>query len=281
MQQIDVCVIDDQPPPPPSRDYSVNRQQALMPSSPELPDAALRSFFSGRSHRARQSFAGRLTHDPEFAATRAAVTEAAHRRHGAYQAAKRGADLLIAATLLIALMPLYLLIALAIVLDSRGSVLYYQYRVGRDGVPFRFYKFRSMVWNADALKAHLASRNEASGPIFKMRNDPRVTRIGALLRRFSLDELPQLINVLRGDTSMIGPRPLVVPEALVCDERQQMRHTVPPGLLCLREISGRSALSFTEWMELDLLYVANRSLLTDLRVLLIAVPVVLAGKGAY
>ena len=112
-------------------------------------------------------------------------------------------------------------------------MLYHQPRMGRDGRLFRFYKFRSMVRNADAIKATLHEHNEAEGPIFKMRNDPRVTRVGRILRKYSLDELPQLISVIRGDMSLIGPRPMVVNEAMMCDSRQWQRHKVRPGLLCL------------------------------------------------
>lgn len=197
-----------------------------------------------------------------------------------YAFAKRLFDLIVSATLMIVLVPVFVLVSLAIWLDDRGPVLYYQTRIGRDGRSFRFYKFRSMVCNADALKSTLKDLNEAEGPIFKIRQDPRITRVGRFLRRYSIDEIPQLFNVLMGNTTLIGPRPLVVPEADMCDDRQYLRHLVKPGLFCLREISGRSELSFSEWMELDLLYVINRSFATDMLILLYGIPVILRAQGA-
>ena len=179
------------------------------------------------------------------------------------------------------LFPVLLLVGLAIILEDGGPILYYQSRVGRDGKVFRFYKFRSMVKNADAIKEQLAALNEADGPIFKMKNDPRITRVGRFLRRSSVDELPQFINVLRGEMSLIGPRPHLPREVDLYGERQQSRLSVPPGLVCLREVHGRSNLTFDQWIELDLLYIQNRSICTDLSILLRLVPAVLKGDGAY
>jgi lipopolysaccharide/colanic/teichoic acid biosynthesis glycosyltransferase len=198
-----------------------------------------------------------------------------------YFAAKRLFDLVMAAFALVILFPILLLVGLAIVLEDGGPVLYYQTRVGRNGLPFRFYKFRSMVRNADNLKDQLAAKNEANGPIFKIKNDPRVTRVGRLLRRSSLDELPQLLNVLRGEMSIVGPRPHLPREVDSYTERQRSRLAVQPGLVCLREVFGRSNLTFEQWVELDLLYIENRSLRTDLAVLAHLIPAVLCGEGAY
>ena len=198
-----------------------------------------------------------------------------------YLLCKRLFDVTLAIGALILLFPLLLLVGMAIFLEDGGPILYYQSRVGRDGKVFRFYKFRSMVKNADAIKEQLAALNEADGPIFKMKNDPRITRVGRFLRRSSVDELPQFINVLRGEMSLIGPRPHLPREVDLYEERQQNRLSVPPGLVCLREVHGRSNLTFEQWVELDLLYIQNRSICTDLSILLRLVPAVLKGDGAY
>ena len=156
--------------------------------------------------------------------------------------------------------------------------------MGRDGREFRFYKFRSMVPNAEALKRKLAHRNEADPRIFKIQNDPRVTRTGRVLRRYSLDELPQFLNVLKGDMSLVGPRPHLPDEIAACKSAggyPQERLSVPPGLLCLREVTGRSNLSFEEWLESALRYIRQRSMATDIKILIRAIPAALRGEGAY
>lgn len=198
----------------------------------------------------------------------------------AYVLVKRVMDVVLAGALLLLLLPLFALIALAIWAEDRNPILFWQLRTGKDGKPFRFFKFRSMVRDAEAHRANLSARNEATGPIFKMRHDPRVTRVGKWLRRYSLDELPQLVHVLCGQMSLVGPRPLPVAEADCCADRRR-RHAVQPGLICFREVGGRSHLTFEHWMELDLLYIERRSLATDLRILCRAVPAVLGGEGAY
>jgi lipopolysaccharide/colanic/teichoic acid biosynthesis glycosyltransferase len=198
-----------------------------------------------------------------------------------YSPTKRAIDILAASTLLILLSPVFLLLAIIIYCEDRGPILYYQTRVGRSGQHFLFYKFRSMVVNADQVKAQLEARNEANGPIFKMKNDPRITRIGRFIRRYSLDELPQLFNVLRGEMSLVGPRPHLPREVALYTGRQEERLNVQPGLLCFREILGRSNLSFEDWVNLDLLYIEHRSLRTDFLILLRTIPSVLAAEGAY
>lgn len=198
-----------------------------------------------------------------------------------YLVCKRLFDVTLAMGALILLFPVLLLVGLAIVLEDGGPILYYQSRVGRNGKPFRFYKFRSMVKNADAIKEQLATLNEADGPIFKMKNDPRVTRVGRFLRRSSVDELPQFFNVLRGEMSLIGPRPHLPREVDLYVGRQEQRLLVQPGLVCLREVHGRSNLTFDQWVELDLLYIQNRSIGTDLSILAQLVPAVMKGDGAY
>jgi lipopolysaccharide/colanic/teichoic acid biosynthesis glycosyltransferase len=198
-----------------------------------------------------------------------------------YPTVKRSLDVVVSLIALLLVSPLCLVIAVLIWAEDGGKIFYAHTRVGQDGRHFRFYKFRSMVQNADALKENLAEFNEATGPVFKMRKDPRITRIGRVLRRTSLDELPQFWNVLRGDMSLIGPRPHLPKEVALYTEEQAARLSVPPGLICLREITGRSNLTFDRWIETDLLYVRTRSLSTDLKILWHAIPAVLKGDGAY
>ena len=194
---------------------------------------------------------------------------------------KRVVDVAISFTLLTLLFPLLLLIGLVIAVEDRGPMLYYQTRVGKNGKHFRFYKFRSMVQNADALKDKLATQNEAVGPVFKMKNDPRITRCGRILRKTSLDELPQLLNVLRGEMTLVGPRPHLPREVNEYEDWHFERQNAEPGLLCLREVLGRSNLSFDQWVAYDLLYIRNRSLRTDAWILLRLIPAVLKADGAY
>jgi len=173
------------------------------------------------------------------------------------------------------------LVALLIKLESRGPVFYAQYRLGENGVPFRFYKFRSMVVDAERIRSDLEEANEASGPIFKIRQDPRMTRIGRLIRKASLDETPQLLHVLFGQMSLVGPRPPLPEEVENYQPWQLERLAVRPGLTCIWQISGRSDIPFDRWVELDIEYVRTRNLLLDLKILLLTVPAVLSGRGAY
>jgi lipopolysaccharide/colanic/teichoic acid biosynthesis glycosyltransferase len=199
----------------------------------------------------------------------------------AYETVKRSLDVVLASAALFCLFPVFLIVAVAIYLEDPGPIFYFQERVGKNGTHFKFFKFRSMVRNADEIKAQLAARNEAVGPIFKMKNDPRITRVGRFIRRYSLDELPQLMNVLRGDMSLVGPRPHLPKEVAVYTPRQADRLKVQPGLLCFREVFGRSKMDFEQWVELDLLYIEHRSLWTDLRILLRTIPAVVSAEGAY
>lgn len=175
-----------------------------------------------------------------------------------------------------------LIVALLIKLTSPGPVLFRQQRAGLNGRPFTMLKFRSMVTNAEQLKHELEVLNEMSGPVFKLTNDPRVTPIGRFLRRYSIDEFPQLINVLRGEMSLVGPRPLPVDEVERFDDVSHRRRlSVRPGLTCLWQVSGRSNVTdFKEWVRLDLEYIDRWSLWLDLKILLKTIPVVLTGKGA-
>ncbi|HEY3025897.1 MAG TPA: sugar transferase [Pyrinomonadaceae bacterium] len=194
---------------------------------------------------------------------------------------KRLLDLLIATVFLILLLPLLVLVALAIKLDSPGPVLFVQERMGFNKRRFRMFKFRTMQVDAEARMKEIEHLNEKQGPIFKIRNDPRITRVGRWLRKASLDELPQLINVLLGDMSVVGPRPLSIRDALLLEEAwQKRRFSVKPGLTCLWQVSGRSNLSFEEWMQLDLEYIDQWSLVLDCRILLRTIPAILFAKGA-
>ncbi|MGO8763928.1 MAG: sugar transferase [Limisphaerales bacterium] len=178
--------------------------------------------------------------------------------------------------------PVFAMIALAIKVTSNGPVFFKQQRSGLNGAPFTIYKFRTMVTNAEQFKHELEAMNEMSSPVFKVTNDPRVTRVGKFLRKFSLDELPQLWNVLRGEMSLVGPRPLPVDEVRrFNDFAHRRRLSVKPGLTCLWQISGRNKISdFKDWVRLDLEYIDNWSLWLDLKILLKTIPIVLVGNGA-
>ncbi len=198
-----------------------------------------------------------------------------------YVFVKRLCDILGASVLIVALCPLVLLVAALIKLTSRGTILFRQTRVGRDSLPFTMYKFRTMRPNAEADQIFLRDCNYQNGPIFKMPDDPRLIRIGKFLRRSSIDELPQLFNVLAGDMSLVGPRPLWKPEADQIAGPAKLRTRVKPGLTCLWQISGRSELSYEQWVILDLYYIRHRSLLLDLLILIQTLPAVLSAHGAY
>lgn len=209
------------------------------------------------------------------------IPQPASQQSALYMASKRAIDIVAAASLLIVLSPLLALLAILIKLEDGGPILYHQVRVGKDGRTFRFYKLRSMVRDADRLREALKQWNEADGPLFKMRDDPRITRVGRWMRRFSVDELPQLVSVLCGEMSLVGPRPHLPSEVESYSVRQRQRLFVQPGLLCLREISGRSHLTFEQWIELDLFYISHRSARLDLWILLRTLPAVLRAEGAY
>ncbi len=200
---------------------------------------------------------------------------------GSGQLLKRVLDVLVSSVGLILVSPLLAIIAIAIKLDSPGPILVCQHRIGRSGNAFLFYKFRSMRDRADRELASLLAQNEADGPIFKMRNDPRRTRVGRWIRRYSLDELPQLFNVLRGDMSLIGPRPGFPHEVDQYLDWHRRRLDVSPGITGLWQVSGRSDLPFDEMALLDIWYIENWSLGLDLKILVRTVPTVVFGDGAY
>ncbi len=206
----------------------------------------------------------------------------AQRRGLTYEAfLKRLIDIVLASLGIVATLPIWAAILIAIRVDSKGSPIFVQERVGQHGRHFRFHKFRSMYVDAEKRLAEVVSSNEVDGPVFKMRKDPRVTRVGAFLRRTSLDELPQLINVLKGEMSLVGPRPPLPKEVEQYRPGDTIRLSVKPGLTCLWQISGRSTVGFDQWMEYDREYVRNMSLWLDLTILARTVGAVLSMRGAY
>jgi lipopolysaccharide/colanic/teichoic acid biosynthesis glycosyltransferase len=196
-------------------------------------------------------------------------------------AVKRFMDVIAAGLALIVLSPVFLVITVAILTTSRGGLLYKQERIGQHGEMFRFWKFRSMRANAHEEKSTLWGLNEQDGPIFKIRNDPRVTKVGRILRRFSLDELPQLVHVFTGRMSLVGPRPHLPEEVAAYSPRAQQRLAAKPGITCIWQVSGRSDLDFETWIDLDLEYVHTWNLRQDLLLLAKTVPAVISGRGAY
>lgn len=194
---------------------------------------------------------------------------------------KRLVDITLAVIVLLATLPIWLVIAIAIKIDSPGRAIFVQERVGLRGRRFRFYKFRSMTDGADHMKAAMRHLSEVDGPVFKVRSDPRVTRIGRLLRRTSLDELPQIINIVKGEMSLVGPRPALPEEVAQYRPNDMVRLAVKPGLTCWWQVRGRSTLDFDTWMACDREYVYGLSFLTDVRILVRTVKAVLSCRGAY
>jgi exopolysaccharide biosynthesis polyprenyl glycosylphosphotransferase len=194
---------------------------------------------------------------------------------------KRCLDILISCSMLLLLSPLFLLTAFAIRVDNPGPVFYSQMRVGKWGRLFRLYKFRSMIVGADKLQDQLKDQSEAGGVIFKMKHDPRITRVGRVIRKLSIDELPQLWNVLKGDMSLVGPRPPLPREVVEYQYTERRRLDAIPGITGIWQVSGRSEIDFTGQLRLDLQYIENQTFWGDVKILLKTIPVVLLGKGAY
>ena len=190
-------------------------------------------------------------------------------------------DLVISIALLVLLAPLFWVVCVLIKFGSPGPVLFVQERVGLNKRRFRLYKFRTMIPDAEQKMHEFEHLNEASGPVFKIKNDPRITSLGRILRKTSIDELPQLINVLRGDMSLVGPRPLPVRDYQGFDhDWVRRRFSVRPGITCLWQVNGRSSIQFDKWMELDMKYIDEWSLSLDLKILARTIPAVLKGSGA-
>jgi exopolysaccharide biosynthesis polyprenyl glycosylphosphotransferase len=195
---------------------------------------------------------------------------------------KRVIDIVGSAALLLALTPLFAVVALLIKFDSPGPVFFTQERVGFNKRRFRMLKFRTMIADAEKQQEMVDHLNEVEGPVFKIRKDPRITRIGVFLRRFSIDEFPQLINVLKGDMSLVGPRPLWVRDAERIEEQwHKRRFSIRPGITCLWQVNGRSNVGFNEWVRMDLDYIDKWSLGLDLLILIKTIPAVFKGPGAY
>lgn len=200
----------------------------------------------------------------------------------AYLFIKRTIDIILSLIGIILLLPVLLLIAILIKLeDKKGSIIFRQERVGIHGKPFYMYKFRSMVSNAEELLKDLIEQNEASGPLFKMKEDPRVTRIGRFLRKTSLDELPQLINVIKGEMSLVGPRPALPKEVETYTSFERQRLEVTPGLTCFWQVEGRSNIGFEEQVQLDLKYIEKRSFKTDIFLIMRTIKVLFGSNGAF
>ena len=198
-----------------------------------------------------------------------------------YEAIKRLIDIICSFVGILVLSPLFIIIAIIIKFTSKGPVFFSQKRVGRNGKEFDMYKFRSMVVNAEELKEKLAAQNEMSGPMFKMKDDPRVTKVGKFIRKTSLDELPQLWNVLKGDMSLVGPRPSLPKEVAQFDEWMYKRLEVKPGLTCYWQVSGRNNIDFEDWMKLDIRYVDERNLWIDIKLIFKTVGVLFGDKNAH
>ena len=203
------------------------------------------------------------------------------RKSDFYKFCKRGIDVIVAGVGLILLSPIITIVACAIKLTSKGPIFFLQKRVGKNGELFNMYKFRSMVVNAEELKEKLKHKNEMSGPMFKMKDDPRVTKVGKFIRKTSLDELPQLWNVLKGDMSLVGPRPSLPKEVEQFDSWMFKRLTVRPGLTCYWQISGRNNIDFEDWMKLDVKYVEERNLWIDIKLIFKTVGVLFGDKNAH
>ena len=198
-----------------------------------------------------------------------------------YEVIKRLIDIVCSFLGVLILSPLFVIIAIIIKTTSKGPVFFSQKRVGKDGKEFDMYKFRSMVVNAEELKEKLAAQNEMSGPMFKMKDDPRVTKVGKFIRKTSIDELPQLWNVLKGDMSLVGPRPSLPKEVAQFEDWMYKRLEVKPGLTCYWQVSGRNNIDFEDWMKLDCKYVDEKNTWVDIKLIFKTVGVLFGDKNAH
>lgn len=212
---------------------------------------------------------------------RSNIREVYDRKSIVYKAAKRFFDVVLSVFALIFLSPIFLITAIAIKLEDGGPVFFVQSRAGRDLKPFKIYKFRSMYVNADEKLKDLLKDNEQTGHAFKIKNDPRVTKVGKFIRKVSIDELPQLLNIIKGDMSIVGPRPILTWQMEECGKYERQRLIVRPGLTCYWQISGRANIRWEEWVELDLDYIQDMSLWTDFKMIVRTIPAVFDSDGAY
>ena len=194
---------------------------------------------------------------------------------------KRSIDVICSIIGLISLSPIFLIVSILIRLESKGEIIFKQKRVGLNGEEFEIYKFRSMVANAEELKEKLAEENEMSGPMFKMKDDPRITKVGKFIRKTSIDELPQLINVVKGEMSLVGPRPSLPKEVAEFEEWMNERLLVKPGLTCYWQVSGRNNIDFEDWMKLDIKYVRERNFWLDIKLILKTILVLFGDENAH
>lgn len=198
-----------------------------------------------------------------------------------YRRIKRGMDVLLSAAALICLSPIFLVTAIAIKIEDHGPVFFSQLRAGKGMKSFKIYKFRSMQIGADAKLSEMLKNNEQTGHAFKIKDDPRITKVGKVIRRFSIDELPQLINIVKGDMSIVGPRPILPFQMEECNQYERQRLVVQPGLTCYWQIGGRANIKWEDWVELDLDYIENMSLWTDFKIIVKTIPAVFGREGAY
>lgn len=203
------------------------------------------------------------------------------KKNSCYILLKRTGDILLSACALIMLSPVFLATAVAIKVEDGGPVFFVQPRAGKEMKSFLMYKFRSMNQDADKHFHELKDQNEQTGHAFKIKNDPRITKVGKFIRKYSIDELPQLLNILKGDMSIVGPRPILTFQMEECNEYDRQRLIVRPGLTCYWQIGGRSNIEWDEWVELDLDYIENMSLWTDIKLIVKTIPAVIKGEGAY
>lgn len=209
------------------------------------------------------------------------LNEILERESNLYLFIKRGIDIICSLAGIIVLSPVFLIVAVLIKIeDPKGSIFFCQERNGQHPNTFKMYKFRSMVHNAEELLKHLQEQNEQTGPAFKMTDDPRITKVGKFIRKTSLDELPQLFNVLKGDMSLVGPRPPIPREVEQYNSYQKQRLLVKPGLTCIWQVSGRNNIGFDEWVDMDLEYIKNRNLLLDIKLILKTVKVLFGDSNA-
>ena len=222
-----------------------------------------------------------VSHVGELNSDRYHMQAVYQKKNPAYLKLKRGMDILLSAAALVFLAPVFLFTALAIKLEDGGPILFCQYRAGKDMKPFKIYKFRSMLVNADAKMPEMMKDNEQTGHAFKIKNDPRITRVGKFIRKFSIGELPQLINVIKGDMSIVGPRPILTFQMEECSGYERQRLVVQPGLTCYWQIGGRANIEWKDWIEMDLDYIEDMSLWTDIKIIARTVPAVFDREGAY
>ena len=221
-----------------------------------------------------------ITVEREQKEKKAPITQVIPNNSIAYRFLKRTFDIVASLCGLIVLSPVFLITAFAIYIEDPGKTIFVQERNGLNGKVFRMYKFRSMCKDAPKMRAAMESQNELDGPAFKIKEDPRVTKVGKFIRKTSIDELPQLVNIFKGDMSVVGPRPLPTYETELLNAAQRQRLLAKPGLVCYWQVQGRSDTTFDEWMQMDFDYINQASVWTDLKIILSAIPAVLQGKGA-